>query len=779
MTEAPALRSARTMSRATVIVVGVGLVWLCAHALGLLGPLAVATFPLLNIGALVTILLGVRYNRPDVAWPWYSLAAAIALFFAGGIARETMGTLGLITSSRSIVPDLITIPGYFLAAAGFFGIVHARQRGRDSEIDTLLDAAVSALAAMALGWLFLLNPSQLSHSPLSVRLILATYPTLSVLLVALAASIAFSRGSRRVVANNLLMLSMISVLVGDVVYMLVETHVVDIPKNLVDLPYAIGLLLLTATVLHPSMRDITAPVPAQEATPTIGRLVVVAVALAIPGIITVMRVDAPTGDRIAMTVIVLSLTAAAITRLFRAVRAHARSEARLVHQATHDLLTGLPNRAYVQEYVGQALQSATTRNRVALMFLDVDRFKLVNDSYGHTHGDAFLVAVAQRLRASIRPSDLVARIGGDEFVVVGSGLGSDAEALELGQRTRRLFSAPFEVRGAELTSTVSIGVAMSDGTDEEANAETMIRDADIAMYSAKESGRDTVASFDASMRDRVSKRLDLERDLHHALERQELVLHYQPVMDIPSGRVTGFEALIRWNHPAWGLVSPLTFIPVAEETGLIIDIGAWALGEACRQMQSWRSELPDGDSMTMAVNVSARQLRNNGIVGRVQRALFESGLPRGALTLELTESTLMEDPTGAPEVLNRLKALGIELAIDDFGTGYSSLAYLRGFPVDTVKIDRAFVMNVDGPDSADATLVAAIVAMADALGIATIAEGVESETQAERLVELGCALAQGFLYSRPQPAQNIPETITRLAARRRARLRPVRDAYSA
>ena len=335
------------------------------------------------------------------------------------------------------------------------------------------------------------------------------------------------------------------------------------------------------------------------------------------------------------------------------------------------------------------------------------------------------------------------------------------------------------MRGSELTCTVSVGVAVSDGSDAHADAESMIRDADIAMYSAKESGRDAVASFDASMRDRVSKRLDLERDLHHALERDELVLHYQPVMDIASGRVTGFEALLRWNHPAWGLVSPLTFIPVAEETGLIIDIGAWALGEACRQMQLWREELPDGDEMTIAVNVSARQLRNHGIVGRVQRALFESGLPRGALTLELTESTLMEDPTGAPEVLGRLKTLGVDLAIDDFGTGYSSLAYLRGFPVDTVKIDRAFVMNVDGPESADATLVAAIVAMADALGIATIAEGVESETQAERLLELGCGLAQGFLYSRPQPADAIPDTITRLAARARARLRPVRDAFSA
>jgi EAL domain-containing protein (putative c-di-GMP-specific phosphodiesterase class I) len=306
----------------------------------------------------------------------------------------------------------------------------------------------------------------------------------------------------------------------------------------------------------------------------------------------------------------------------------------------------------------------------------------------------------------------------------------------------------------------------------------MIRDADIAMYSAKESGRDAVAAFDESMRDRVSKRLDLERDLHHALERDELVLHYQPVIDMPSGRVIGFEALLRWNHPGWGLVSPLTFIPVAEETGLIIDIGAWALLEACRQMQQWRLQLPHGEDMTIAVNVSARQLRNQSIVGRVQRALFESGLPRDALTLELTESTLMENPTGAPEVLGRLKALGVGLAIDDFGTGYSSLAYLRRFPVDVVKIDRAFVVDLE-QDSADSTLIAAIVAMSEALGVTTIAEGVESETQAAHLLALGCNVAQGYLFSRPMPAEDVPDAVERLAVRARSRLRPIRGAYSA
>ena len=497
--------------------------------------------------------------------------------------------------------------------------------------------------------------------------------------------------------------------------------------------------------------------------------------------IAVAQVDAPLIDRVAMTTIVLSLTGAAITRLFRAVRAHARSEQRLIHQATHDMLTGLPNRAYVEEYLGQRLIAvAGTNNKVAMLFLDVDRFKLVNDTYGHTLGDAFLLAVAHRLRTSTRPTDLVARIGGDEFVIVAGSLRGPGEAVEIAERTRKLFADPFDVRGAELATSVSIGVAIAGGgTDEGHDAESMIREADTAMYQAKESGRDTVAVFDSSMRERVSKRLDLERDLHHALQREELEIHYQPIMDIGSGAVRGFEALLRWNHPGWGTISPLSFIPVAEETGIIVDIGNWVLGESCRQMEEWRHQLPGGDHMTISVNVSARQLRDQSIVGHVSRALYESNLPRSALTLELTESTLMENPEGAPELLGRLKALGVGLAIDDFGTGYSSLAYLRRFPVDVVKIDRAFVIDLE-QDSADATLVSAIVAMSDALGVTAVAEGVESEVQAAHLLELGCTVAQGYLYARPMPAAAVPARDRRACVRaRRSRLRSVPDAFSA
>jgi diguanylate cyclase (GGDEF)-like protein len=416
---------------------------------------------------------------------------------------------------------------------------------------------------------------------------------------------------------------------------------------------------------------------------------------------------------------------------------------------------------------------------VAAFLCDVDRFKLVNDSYGHRFGDVFLVQVAERLRASIRPTDIVARIGGDEFMIVLSHLRNATEALELADRTRRIFAMPFNIEGAEIASSVSIGVAIGDPSHPDTTPESMIRDADTAVYQAKDAGRDSAVVFDASMRDRVSHRLAIERDLRHALERHELTVNYQPIVDLVSGRVSGFEALLRWAHPTWGQVAPASFIPVAEDTGLIVDIGEWVLHEACMQLAVWRETLPRSSRLQMSVNLSARQLRDPDIVERVHAVLAESGLPRDALTLELTESTLMENPSHAAELLGQLKNLGIGLSIDDFGTGYSSLAYLRRFPVDVVKIDRAFVIDVEDDDTSDATLVAAIVAMAGALGICTVAEGVETLGQARRVAELGCDLGQGYLYSRAVEPAMIPDAIAAIHTDARGHLQAVRTKHSA
>ena len=760
----------KTMARAAHIVLVVGLVGVGLLATGLLGPYADIMFPLMGTGAVVCAVVGVRRNQPSLAWPWWVIGASLAILVIGGSVRVSMNVVGDLSSNRSPIPDLITIPGYIVLGVGLLGLAHARRRGRE-EVDVVLDGAVAALAALALAWIFLVNPALFhEHAPLSVRLALTCYPPLSVFFLAVAAGFAFSGRTHRPFSYDLLLGSMVFMVLGDVIYMLLEIGLLDEQGPVVDAPYALAFVAFMGSVLHPSMRHLTDPVPAEQDVPRRGRLALVAIALAIPGLITVTRSDAATGDRIALGLIVMSLTAAAIWRMFRALRAHAISEAELAHQATHDTLTGLPNRRAVHEHLGRLLRDLPhTEGVVAVLFLDVDRFKLVNDTHGHGLGDELLLSVARRLRQCTRPEDLVARIGGDEFLVVVQGLAGPDDAIEVAERTRLAFAIPFEVRRGEITATTSVGVSITDGSDPRVDPESMIRDADTAMYQAKEAGRDTVVVFDPSMRDRAAQRLELERDLRHALERDELSLHFQPVVRLPDGHVEGFEALLRWNHPTRGQVPPLTFVPVAEETGLIVDIGVWVLREAARRLATWRRTLPGGEDLFVAVNISARQLRDESLVHKVHEILVANQLPPAALHLELTESLLMEKRLDAAELLGRLRDVGVRLAIDDFGTGYSSLAYLQRFSVDVVKIDRSFVDGVEQRASSEASLVGAIVAMARALSVTTVAEGVETVEQAERLHDLGCDIAQGYLFSKPVPIEDVPAMVARLGANRRLR----------
>ena len=396
---------------------------------------------------------------------------------------------------------------------------------------------------------------------------------------------------------------------------------------------------------------------------------------------------------------------------------------------------------------------------MVLVFLDVDRFKLVNDTVGHSIGDELLIAVAQRLQATVRHHDLVARTGGDEFVIVLADVVDVDHAIESTERIRRCFEMPFSVREAEIYSSASLGVAFADGSDPNVDFETMIRDADTAMYQAKDAGRDGIAVFDQSMRARAAERLELEHNLRGAHERGELEVHFQPIVTLPDGHALGVEALVRWSHPLLGRIPPAKFIPVAEDMGLITELGGWVLDEACRQLAVWRDEVPDASELYVCVNLSARQLRDPRLIERVLGALHQSNLPPRALCLELTESVLTQNIAEAG-LLNDLDKLGIRLSIDDFGTGFSSLSYLKRFPIDYVKIDRAFVEGL-GVESADESLVAAIIAMAGALGMTTIAEGVETSAQERALIGLGCRAAQGFRYSRAVTPSQVPEALRR------------------
>ena len=426
-------------------------------------------------------------------------------------------------------------------------------------------------------------------------------------------------------------------------------------------------------------------------------------------------------------------------------------EDRLRHLAEYDPLTNLPNRVLLQDRLIQAI-ALNLRNggQMAVIFLDLDRFKNINDSLGHAVGDKLLIEVSRRLRGAVRASDTVSRLGGDEFVVLLPDLEHPDHVAHLAEKMLQVIAEPFDIDGRELSVTPSLGIALypADGDD----PESLLKNADAAMYHAKENGRNNFQFFAPEMNARVSENLALENNLRHAISRQELSLHYQPQFDLDSGALLGCEALMRWNSAALGSVPPARFIPVAEESGLILPLGEWALREACRQNRAWQAAgLP---VVPVAVNVSAVQFRHSDIAALLADVLDESGLPPGLLEVEITESVLMQDIDRIGTTLQRIKALGVTLAMDDFGTGYSSLSYLKRFRLDKLKIDRSFIMDLPG-DADVAALTVTIIGMAANLGLKTIAEGVETEAQRDYLRQKGCQQAQGYLFARPLAAADM------------------------
>ncbi len=443
-----------------------------------------------------------------------------------------------------------------------------------------------------------------------------------------------------------------------------------------------------------------------------------------------------------------------------------RAERDLAHQALHDALTGLPNRSLFQDRLSQALaRMDRSSSLLAVLFVDLDRFKVINDSLGHDAGDRLLVISAQRLFSALRPADTVARFGGDEFVVLCEELEDVTEATRLAQRLADALAEPVVEGAEELRVAASIGIAVA--TSSQPTPEELLRDADAAMYRAKDRGRGRFEIFDEAMRARAMGRLQIENGLHRALQHDELRVFYQPVVSVSTERIVGTEALVRWEHPDRGLLEPAEFIGVAEECGLIIPLGAWVLEQACRQAQRWNT--PPGGVLEVAVNLSSRQLLQPDLVEQVQAMVSESGVDPELMhmCLEITESAMMDDAVVTMRTLERLRELGVRIAVDDFGTGYSSLAYLSRFPVDVLKIDRSFVAGLGERDQSRA-IVASIVELGHALGLEVVAEGVETDEQLLLLREVGCDLAQGFLLARPQPADLVTELLGRQTAGLRA-----------
>jgi len=446
-----------------------------------------------------------------------------------------------------------------------------------------------------------------------------------------------------------------------------------------------------------------------------------------------------------------------ISRVLEETKEHFR------HAAFHDSLTGLPNRAMFTELLKAEIDNSKRRDdhMFAVLFLDLDRFKNINDSLGHTHGDLLLVAFAERLEHALRPVDTLARFGGDEFAILLSGMTDATDAVRVAQRIQDELSQPFVLYRNSAFASSSIGIALSStGYD---RPEDILRDADTAMYRAKENGKARYEVFDHGMHARAVSRLQLESDLRQAVEQKEFCVYYQPIVSLHTGRLAGFEALVRWNHPRRGLVSPADFIPVAEETGLIVPIGEWVLQEACRYIRECQLVHPSHRSLSLSVNLSARQVAQPDLLDRIKEALAISKLSPHCLKLEITESVVMENAEAAALMFKQLRALGVQLSIDDFGTGYSSLSYLHRFPLNYLKIDRSFVSRLTTDN--DNAIVRTISTLARNLGMEVIAEGIETEEQYQQLKLLGCEYGQGYLFSHPVNNEGVARLLAQDAHR--------------
>lgn len=695
---------------------------------------------------------GIVTHRPAARiWTFVFLIAVFSV--AGQLLDGGSGVGRPIASEACFLAVQVTLAIALLA-------VTVRRSGT-SLIGALGDGLIVALGTWVLIWVLLIQPSiDAIIEPNVVTALRGITLAVSTVVLFLLASLLFS-DANRTPAVLLLSVAIGLSLAGDLLYAIDKSGHLNVDNRYGNAPYVACLFFASATFLHPSVRGLTQRGSLRSRRPLLGRLVLTTTALILP-ILAVSLIDpADRLDRTVRAVSLFVLAAAVTTRVIQAVRDNARTQAILIRSAQTDPLTQLPNRGLMTDLLNDALESSwRADHKPAVLFIDVDRFKNINDSLGHGAGDDVLVAVAKRLRNTVHDAAHVGRMSGDEFVVLDTASHGPADAMKLAERLLAAFHEPLQVRQGDVFVSASIGVALADPTGA-FTAEDLLRNADTAMYRAKDAGRNCIALFDESMLERVTQRLSLETSLYRALERRELRLVHQPIIDIQLGDVLGFEALMRWEQEDGTNVSPAEFIPIAEETGTILPIGAWALLEALSHLRDWIDRGVCPDTASMSVNVSPRQLQDPNFTAVVSEALTRARVRPQQLWLEVTEGVMIAEPEQALDTLRRLNTMGVRIAIDDFGTGYSSLSLLQRFPIQRLKIDRAFIAGI-ADDVSARSLVKTILAMADSLGLDTVAEGVESIRQLQSLSDLRCSKAQGFLISHPVPPEAMESTIAAL-----------------
>jgi diguanylate cyclase (GGDEF)-like protein len=752
--EPPSPPSAQRFGRAWLAFLAVGTVAIALYQLLPRGIVQDVVYVALGLCGVAAILLGVRLHRPVRALPWYLMAVGQLIWVCGDIKGSWDGDVAQIDVFPSVA-DALYLAAYPVLAAGMLALIWGRRQRRD--VSGLLDSAIVTAGLGMLSWVLLARPTVAdAGESFAAAAVSVAYPVGDILLLAMLVRFLTTPGAGTVSLR--LLLTAVGLLVGaDTAASALSLLTYD-STGTIDFLWLASYMIWGASALHPSMYTLSKPAPPQAQRFSRARLIALTLAVLVaPATLAVQQllglpldVWAVVIGSIVTFLLVVARMWVAISQITAVSQQRAKLQHELLHRAAHDSLTGLPNRAQAMRLIQGALARAQRSGAVVgLLFVDLDGFKAINDSFGHSAGDQVLRTAAARMQAEVRAGDVVARLGGDEFVVLLEPLDEQASAMAVADRLVAVVSRPMELAGGRTVGIgASIGVALSQ--DGITDPEVLLHESDVAVYRAKSTGRGHTEVFDSDLRRELTERAELEAGIRAAIASDQLVLHYQPIVSVRTGEVEGYEALVRWNRPGIGLLPPAEFIPVAEHSDLICELDTWVLQRATRQLAVW-NHLQGPNDLIMAVNVSGRHIARRRIYDDVTSALHAAGIEARQLTLEITENALLDDPVALTN-LQDLRLLGVSISIDDFGTGYNSISRLETLPVDIVKVDRRFL---DPAVPSSDKLLRLIVQAAHAFGLPVVAEGVETGEQLSVLQSLECESAQGYYLGRPADPQGL------------------------